>query len=68
MYEDPRIKWGNSTPVICISTGDIFPSASEAARRYKQYGSSQSSITTCCLGRGHSSGQIPGKGGLIWAY
>lgn len=65
VYEDPRIKWGNSTPVICVSTGDIFPSASEAARRYQEYGSSQSSITTCCTGRCHSSGQIPEKGGLI---
>ena len=49
----------NNKPVRCLDTGEVFISASEAAR---QKGCSQSNITKAILGERNKAG------GLRWAY
>lgn len=49
----------NNKPVKCLDTGEVFPSASEAARHK---GCSQSNITKVILGKRNKAG------GLKWAY
>ena len=49
----------NNKPVKCLDTGEVFASASEAAR---QKGCSQSNITSVVLGKRSKAG------GLRWAY
>lgn len=49
----------NNKPVKCLDTGEIFISASEAAR---QKGCSQSNITKAILGERNKAG------GLRWSY
>lgn len=49
----------NNKPVKCLDTGEIFASASEAAR---QKGCSQSNITKVILGERNKAG------GLRWSY
>lgn len=49
----------NNKPVKCLDTGEVFVSASEAAR---QKGCSQSNITKVVLGERYKAG------GLRWAY
>lgn len=49
----------NSKKVVCITTGAVYPSASEAAR---QVGISKSGITACCRGEKSSCKK------LEWAY
>ena len=62
-----KIKNGNSKVIICITTGEIFNSLSDAA---KYYGiSSISNITSCCKGRQKSTGKHPVTGEkLVWKY
>ena len=48
-----------SRPVVCIETGEMFPSASEAARKT---GIHQSSISRCCRKGGGRAGN------LQWIY
>lgn len=47
------------TPVICLDTGQVFPSVSEAAR---ELGAPSSNICRCCKGTRKSAG------GFRWAY
>lgn len=54
-----RGKVMNNKPVKCLDTGEVFVSASEAAR---QKGCSQSNITKAILGKRSKAG------GLRWAY
>lgn len=49
----------NSKKVVCITTGIVYPSASEAAR---QTGVSRSGITACCRG------EKPSCRKFVWAY
>lgn len=49
----------NNKPVKCLDTGEVFASASEAAR---QKGCSQSNVTKVVLGKRDKAG------GLRWAY
>lgn len=49
----------SSVKVICIETGEVYPSLRAAA---KANGTSNSRICNCCKGRGHKAG------GYHWAY
>lgn len=49
----------NSKKVVCVTTGIVYPSASEAAR---QTGLSRSGITACCRG------EKPSCKKLVWEY
>ena len=49
--ESFRLSRGNSKKVICIETGEIFNSASEAARSIS---GDPSSVSKCCLGKNNS--------------
>lgn len=49
----------NSKQVLCITTGKIFPSLSEAARFYNTH---QSNITKCLKGQRKTSGKDPETG------
>ena len=49
----------NGKAVVCLTTGDVFPSASYAAR---QTGISRSGITACCRG------ETPSCRRMVWAY
>jgi len=51
----------NSKPVICVTTGKTFYSASEAAREYKVC---KSSLIELCLGKNHRKS----VGGLVFKY
>lgn len=54
----------NSQKVLCVTTGKIFPSLSEAARYYN---TAQSNISKCLKGERKSSGKDPETGEkLIW--
>lgn len=54
----------NSQKIICITTGEIFPSQCEAARYYNI---PQANISKCLKGERHSAGKHPKTGEkLIW--
>lgn len=53
-----------SKPVICITTGRIFPSAREGA---KYYNCDHADICKCCKGKRKSAGKLNGEK-LIWKY
>lgn len=54
----------NSQPVLCITTGETFPSLCAAARHYNV---AQSNITRQLKGRGKSAGKHPVTGEkLVW--
>lgn len=56
----------NSKPVICITTGEIFPSQSEAARYYNI---PQGNISKCLKGERQSAGKLPNtKQKLFWKF
>lgn len=51
--------------VICITTGEVFETATSAA---KHYGCNQSNITYCLLGRQHYACRLEDGTKLRWAY
>lgn len=51
----------NSQKIQCITTGEIFDSISEAARRYTCYGCSQPNITKVLKGERQSCGKKDGQ-------
>lgn len=55
----------SSKKVKCINTGEIFSSASEAAR---QYGLAASNISGCCRGVRKSAGKTKNGEKIIWEY
>ena len=60
------IRQVRARPVICLTTGETFPSAQEASR---QTGVCQSSITMCCLGRlKHAGRSKDSQYRLEWRY
>ncbi len=60
---DRRVVW-NLSPVICLNTGEIFPSISEASRIYKTR-----SIASCLAGKCKTAGKDPTTGEpLKWEY
>ena len=66
-FEEARKKatMAASKPVICLTTGKTFPSASEAGRVYNI---ASTTISACCRGVRKSAGK--GKNGerLVWKY
>lgn len=52
-------------PVICINTGEIFPSTYSASGKY---GSRQANIVSCCNGKRNSSGKMPDGTPVMWAW
>lgn len=54
-----------SKKVLCIETGIIYPSASEASRQTKI---SQGNISSCCRGERLSAGKGKNKEKLHWKY
>lgn len=50
---------GSSRSVVCLTTGEVFPVASDAA---KKYGLDLSSLIKCCRGKKRS------HGGMRWKY
>lgn len=55
----------NSQQVLCITTGEVFSSISEAARAYACYGCQQTNISKVLKGERHSCGKKDGKK-LYW--
>ena len=55
----------SSKKVRCVNTGEIFPSASEAAR---QYGLAASNISGCCRGARKSAGKTKNGEKIVWEY
>jgi len=54
----------NFVKVICLTTGEIFNSLTEAQRKYKN----ASHIGHCCKGKAKSSGNLPDGVRLTWMY
>lgn len=52
-------------PVVCINTGIVYFSASEAAR---QTGARQCHITSCCTKHRRSAGKLEDGTPLLWKY
>ena len=57
----------NSQVIQCITTGEIFPSISEAARVYSQYGCHQANLTKVLKGERKTCGKKDGQK-LYWKY
>lgn len=57
----------NSVPVRCITTGEIFPSISAAARAYKEYGCQQTNLSKVLKGERKSCGKKNGQK-LLWEF
>lgn len=57
----------NSKKIICITTGEIFNSISEAARAYEKYGCQQSNISKVLRGERKSCGKKDGQK-LQWKF
>lgn len=56
----------NSMPIICLTTGEIFPSLCAASRHYPT--AYQANITKCLNGQRKSAGKHPDTGEkLVWA-
>lgn len=51
--------------VICLTTGKIFDTATEATLCYKI---NQSGVVDCCKGRQKSAGKLPDGTKLVWMY
>lgn len=51
----------NSKTIRCITTGEIFPSLSEAERQYYQYGVRQANLTKVIKGIRQSCGKKDGQ-------
>lgn len=69
-YQTQVNKWrqagseANSQKILCVTTGEIFPSQCEAARTYKIQ---QGNISKCLKGERKSAGKDPKTGAkLIW--
>lgn len=55
----------HAKPVICITTNEIFYTATEAT---KYYNINQTGVTDCCKGRQKSAGKLPDGTKLVWRY
>ena len=66
MKGEKNPNWNNGTKVICITTGYVYESMSEAE---KQTGVAYQSISQCCRGvKGHkSAGKLNGEK-LVWMF
>lgn len=66
-YQAEVNKWikagseANSKKVICVTTGEIFNSISEAARQYSKYGCKQPNISKVLKGERKTCGKKDGK-------
>ena len=63
--EIKKILEKKSKKVICITTGKIFNSQTEASNYYNV---AQGSISSCCKGRYKSAGKLPNSTPLKWKY
>lgn len=64
--EKIKMKLYEGSKVICVTTGEVFKSISEAGRKTKI---DRTSISNCCRGRGKSAGKHPVTGEkLVWEY
>lgn len=51
--------------VICLTTGEIFPSVTQAAETYN---CDRGGISSCCTGKRKTAGQLSDGRKLCWAY
>ena len=56
----------NNKEVICVTTGEIFNSITDAIKRYNL--NSVSGISACCRGKAKSAGTLETGEKLIWKY
>lgn len=54
--------------VICINTKEVFETATEAAKKYKNYGCSQSKISMVCNGKRKHSGKFEDGEYIKWLF
>ena len=58
----------SSKPIICITTGMCFDSATIASEYYKHCKASIHHISSCCHGKRRQSGSLPDGTPLRWKY